>query len=132
MERMWRKVNHSFGGRSSKTATVAQSADTTSSGGGICDGTMGMTAASGNNTGNMPSSTATGRRLAASGLVTVGSGPTTATEVKNIPSQYPKSLSQHVLHGHASSDRRRRRRRKSRSRRTGVSCVGGGGGDNMS
>ncbi|XP_050331897.1 uncharacterized protein LOC126760358 [Bactrocera neohumeralis] len=132
MERMWRKVNHSFGGRSSKTATVTQAADTTSSGGGICDGNMGMTAASGNNTGNMPSSTATGRRLAASGLITVGSGPTTATEGKNIPSQYPKSLSQHVLHSHASSDRRRRRRRKSRSRRSGVSCVGGGGGDNMS
>ncbi|XP_054088463.1 uncharacterized protein LOC105212730 isoform X2 [Zeugodacus cucurbitae] len=137
MERMWRKVNHSFGGRSSKTASVAQGAETTSSAGGICDGNIltGMTAATGNSTGNMPSSTATGRRLAASGLIpttVVGSGPTTAAEGNNITSQYPKSLSQHVLHGHASSDRRRRRRRKSRSRRSGVSCVGGGGGDNMS
>lgn len=129
---MWRKVNHSFGGRSSKAATVAQSAEPSSSGGGICDGIVGMTAASGNNTGNMPSSTATGRRLAASGLIPVSSGPPTASEEKNIASEYPKSLSQHVLHGHASSDRRRRRRRKSRSRRSGVSCVGGGGGDNMS
>ncbi|XP_054730030.1 uncharacterized protein LOC129238842 [Anastrepha obliqua] len=142
MERMWRKVNHSFGGRSSKTTSAAQPADATSSGGGFSDGNIvaitvaGITTASGSSAGNMPSSTATGRRLAASGQIPVAatvSGQQNLPEGSNLVSQYPKSLSQHVLHNsQASSDRRRRRRHKSRPRRSGVSCVGGGGGDNMS
>ena len=134
MERMWRKVNHSFGGnRSSKSHCHAT--DTTSSAGGFGDGQVVVAVAG--------SSSATGRRLAASGQVQpptlmaapaistpVGSG--TDTLAANIPGQFRKSLSQHVLQPRtASSERRRRRRRKSRPRRSGVSCVGGGG-DNMS
>ncbi|XP_036338698.1 uncharacterized protein LOC118748415 isoform X2 [Rhagoletis pomonella] len=145
MERMWRKVNHSFGGRSSKTTSGTQSVDTTGSGGGFCDGNIvtmavaGTTATGGGSAGNLPSSTATGRRLAASGQIPVpvqtsnNSAQQTAIEGNHVVSPCPKSLSQHVLHNsQASSDRRRRRRRKSRPRRSGVSCVGGGGADNMS
>ncbi|KAI8125313.1 hypothetical protein FF38_14493 [Lucilia cuprina] len=137
MERMWRKVNHSFG--SSRTAkTHAHATDTTSSAGGFGDGQVVVAVAG--------SSSATGRRLATSGQIptpaamavpanpanqSVGQVASDPVAV-NTSGPFRKSLSQHVLQPRtASSERRRRRRRKSRPRRSGVSCVGGGG-DNMS
>nr|XP_013101135.1 unnamed protein product [Stomoxys calcitrans] len=153
MERMWRKVNHSFGG-GRNTKTQGHNSDTPNSAGGFGDGQVVVAVAG--------SSSATGRRLAASGQMPAphlpsatstaisgggggGGGNASATCASqstannNDPSsgatvmgQFRKSLSQHVLQPRtASSERRRRRRRKPRPRRTGVSCVGGGG-DNMS
>lgn len=136
MERMWRKVNHSFGGnRSSKAHSHAT--DTNSSAGGFGDGQVVVAVAC--------SSSATGRRLATSGQIPVPANLAVQTPAGgnavpavldalavNATGQFRKSLSQHVLQPRtASSERRRRRRRKSRPRRSGVSCVGGGG-DNMS
>ncbi|XP_046801461.1 uncharacterized protein LOC111677135 isoform X1 [Lucilia cuprina] len=137
MERMWRKVNHSFG--SSRTAkTHAHATDTTSSAGGFGDGQVVVAVAG--------SSSATGRRLATSGQIptpaamAVSANPANQSVGQvasdpvavNTSGPFRKSLSQHVLQPRtASSERRRRRRRKSRPRRSGVSCVGGGG-DNMS
>lgn len=138
---MWRKVNHSFGGgRSAKNP--GHSSDTPNSAGGFGDGQVVVAVAG--------SSSATGRRLAASGLMPMPQLPASAnntttatatsapTSTANDPAgatvmgQFRKSLSQHVLQPRtASSERRRRRRRKPRPRRSGVSCVGGGG-DNMS
>ncbi|XP_037931658.1 uncharacterized protein LOC119666452 [Teleopsis dalmanni] len=124
MERMWRKVNHSFSGRTSKSANSIQSTDTVSSAGGFGDGQIVVAVA-----GIAAPSTATGRRLAASGQVQMPTNSAIATGT--VTGQCQKSLSQHVLLSTASSsERRRRRRRKSRQRRSGVSCVGGG--DNMS
>ncbi|XP_055908363.1 uncharacterized protein LOC129943135 isoform X2 [Eupeodes corollae] len=125
MERMWRKVNHSFTGRTSKSTATIQSTDTTSSAG-FGEGQIVVAVANNNNnsnsnsagTGNLPSSTATGRRLAASGV---------QSQTVITPNQQ-KSLSQHVLlNSTASSERRRRRRRKSRPRRSGDMSSGGFG-----
>lgn len=105
MERMWRKVNQGLTGR---TKTTQHSTDTIGSAG--FGEQQNVVAVSGNSNSNsatiashLPSSTATGRRLASSGMpVSVGT-----------------SISQHVLKAQstASSERRRRRRRKSRARR---------------
>lgn len=108
---MWRKVNQGLTGRT-KT-TQQHSTDTLGSAG--FGEQQNVVAVSGNSNSNnatttnttvvnhLPSSTATGRRLASSGMpIAVGA-----------------SISQHVLktQSTASSERRRRRRRKSRARR---------------
>lgn len=104
MERMWRKVNQGLTGRTK----TQHSTDTLGSAG--FGEQQNVVAVSGttnsNNTtivSHLPSSTATGRRLASSGM----------------PIPMSTSISQHVLktQSTASSERRRRRRRKSRARR---------------
>lgn len=143
MERMWRKVNHSLTGRTSKSVTTIQSSDTASSAGGFGDGQivvavagigappLSMSGNPSNNNSLLPPSTATGRRLATSGHMPV---PIVKGSNGGGGGSHQKSLSQHVLlNSTASSERRRRRRRKSRARR--IACAGGGAGsagDNMS
>lgn len=101
---MWRKVNQGLTGRTK----TQHSTDTIGSAGfGEQQNVVAVSGTTNSNSAtiasHLPSSTATGRRLASSGM----------------PVPMGTSISQHVLktQSTASSERRRRRRRKSRARR---------------